>query len=238
MEAQLTQTAVKALAFDTGGTVLDWHRGIRTALAETGARHGVERDWTGITNAYRRRALQRMTNQVDPGFNIDDVHRSVLDELVGEYGLDVFLDAERTAIARCWHSLDAWPDFPAALERLRRSYIAVSFTILSVSLIIDTARRNGLHWDAVISCEMLKVYKPRPEAYQQAAKLLQLEPGAIMMVACHNFDLDAARSAGYRTCFVRRPDEWGPAGPPDPIPNPANDLIVDGFVHLAERMGT
>jgi FMN phosphatase YigB (HAD superfamily) len=34
MEAQLTQTSVKALAFDTGGTVLDWHRGIRTALAE------------------------------------------------------------------------------------------------------------------------------------------------------------------------------------------------------------
>ena len=238
MEAQLTQPGVKALAFDTGGTVLDWHRGIRTALAETGARHGVERDWTGITNAYRRRSLQRMTDQVNPGFNIDDVHRSVLDELVGEYGLDVFLDAGRTAIARCWHSLDAWPDFPAALERLRRSYIAVSFTILSVSLIIDTARRNGLHWDAVISCEMLKVYKPRPEAYLQAAKLLQIEPGAIMMVACHNFDLDAARGAGYRTCFVRRPDEWGPAGPPDPIPNPANDLIVDGFVHLAERMGT
>jgi 2-haloacid dehalogenase len=238
MEAQLTQPEVKALAFDTGGTVLDWHRGIRTALAETGARHVVERDWTGITNAYRRRALQRMTNQVNPGFNIDDVHRSVLDELAGEYRLDMFSDAERNAIARCWHSLDAWPDFPDALERLRGSYIAVSFTILSVSLIIATARRNGLHWDAVISCEMLKAYKPRLETYQQAAKLLQLEPGAIMMVACHNFDLDAARSVGYRTCFVRRPDEWGPAGPPDPIPNPASDLIVDGFGQLAERMGT
>ena len=58
------------------------------------------------------------------------------------------------------------------------------------------------------------------------------------MVACHNFDLDAARSMGYQTCFVRRPDEWGPPGPPDPVANPASDLIVDGFVHLAERMGT
>ena len=229
---------VKALAFDTGGTVLDWHSGIRAALAETGARHGVERDWAGMTNTYRRRALQRMTSQVNPGFNIDDVHRTVLDELADEYRLDMISGAERTAIVRCWHSLDAWPDFPAALERLRRNHIVVSFTILSVSLIIDTARRNGLHWDAVISCEMLRVYKPRPEAYQQAAELLQLEPGAIMMVACHNFDLDAARSAGYRTCFVRRPDEWGAAGPPDPTPNPSNDLIVDGFAHLADRMGT
>jgi 2-haloacid dehalogenase len=62
---------------------------------------------------------------------------------------------------------------------------------------------------------MLGVYKSRPEAYQRAARLLQLEPGEIVMVACHNFDLDAAESVGYRTCFVRRPDEWGPGGPPD-----------------------
>ena len=27
---------VKALTFDTGGTILDWHTGFRTALAETG----------------------------------------------------------------------------------------------------------------------------------------------------------------------------------------------------------
>jgi 2-haloacid dehalogenase len=228
---------IKALAFDTGGTVLDWHTGIRAALAETGGRHRVERDWSSITNAYRRRALQRMTNQKNPGFNIDDVHRRLLDELVLEHGLDMFSETERSAIARRWHSLDAWPDFPPALQRLRGRHIAVSFTILSVSLIIDTARRNGLHWDAVISCEMLDVYKPRPEAYQHAARLLQLQPHDIMMVACHNFDLDAARGVGYRTCFVHRPDEWGPAGPPDPVPNPASDLVVTDFAQLAERMG-
>jgi 2-haloacid dehalogenase len=137
---------VKALCFDTGGTVLDWHSGIRATLFETGRRHGVEHDWTSLTNAYRRRSLQRMTNQTSPGFNIDDVHRSVLDELLAEHGLDMFSDAERAAIARHWHALDAWPDFPPALRRLHERYIVVSFTILSVSLIIDTARRNKLHW--------------------------------------------------------------------------------------------
>ncbi len=121
---------VKALAFDTGGTVLDWHSGIRAALAEAGARHGVERDWAGMTNTYRSRALRCMTSQVNPGFNIDDVHRTVLDELADEYRLDMVSGAERTAIVRRWHSLDAWPDFPAALERLRRNHIVVSFTIL------------------------------------------------------------------------------------------------------------
>jgi len=33
---------------------------------------------------------------------------------------------------------------------------------------------------------------------------------------------------------VRRPEEWGPAGPPDPVPHPACDLVVDGFAELAE----
>ena len=52
---------VKALTFDTGGTVLDWHSGIRSALSATGERHGLVRDWAAITNTYRRRSLQRMT---------------------------------------------------------------------------------------------------------------------------------------------------------------------------------
>jgi 2-haloacid dehalogenase len=229
---------IKALAFDTGGTVLDWHSGIRSALFAAGSRHGLVRDWAAIANAWRRRALQSMTGQVRPAFNIDDAHRRVLDELVDEYQLGVLSEAERAAITRQWHSLDAWPDFPPALQRLRSRHVAVSFTILSVSLIIDTARRNRLQWDAVISCEMLGVYKPLADAYRQAARLLQLDCDQILMVACHNFDLDAARGVGYRTCFVRRPDEWGAAGPPDPIPNPANDLIVDGFGELAERVGT
>src|SRR5260370_27873180 len=83
---------------------------------------------------------------------------------------------------------------------------------------------------------MLRVYKARPEAYQLAAKFLGVPPGEILMVACHNFDLDAARGQGYRTAFVRRPDEWGPNGPPDPVPNPATDLVVTGFAELAARL--
>jgi 2-haloacid dehalogenase len=83
---------------------------------------------------------------------------------------------------------------------------------------------------------MLRVYKPRPEAYQRAAKLVGVSPGEILMVACHNFDLNAARAVGYRTAFVRRMDEWGPSGPPDPNPDPATDLVVEGFVELAEQL--
>ena len=74
------------------------------------------------------------------------------------------------------------------------------------------------------------------EAYQTAARWLNLAPAQILMVACHNFDLNAAHKAGFRTAFVRRPDEWGPEGPPDPNPNTAYDFIEDNFDALRQRV--
>jgi 2-haloacid dehalogenase len=229
---------LKFLAFDTGGTILDWHGGLAAALSEAGERTGIAHDWHDFVNEYRRRALQRMTGTLDPPFNIDDVHRDVLDELLRERALDAIPAEDRARVRRCWHRLDCWPDFRDNFARLKARYVCLSFTILSLALIIDVSRRNGIAWDAVISCEMLRAYKPRPEAYRGAARLLQADPAEILMVACHNFDLNAARAEGFRTAFVRRPDEWGPAAPPDPVPNPATDLIVDGFAALADRLGT
>ena len=87
-----------------------------------------------------------MTNTVDPGFNIDDVHRDVLGELFDENGLGGSAE-ERQAIAERWHQLDAWPDFAAALRRIRRHHTCVSFTILSLSAKIaggNTARMYNL----------------------------------------------------------------------------------------------
>jgi len=85
-----------------------------------------------------------MTSRVDPYFNIDDVHRDVVDKVFDENGLGGSVE-ERRAITGSWHRLDAWPDFATALRRLRRHRICVSFTILSLSLVVDVSRRNGIH---------------------------------------------------------------------------------------------
>ncbi|MEL0112965.1 MAG: HAD family hydrolase [Rickettsiales bacterium] len=233
--------SVKALTFDTGGTILDWHTGFSAALAEAGAKHGIDKDWGKLANELRRKSLGRMLRLGEhepPAYNFDGSHRMSLDELCAENGLDAFSEEDRRAI--WWdraHTLQCWPDFPATLPRLREKFICASFTILSFRIIIDTARRNGLSWDAVISCEAIGKYKILPEAYQGCAKFLQLDVGEILMVACHNFDLDAAKAVGFKTAFVRRPDEWGVEGPPDPDPNPQHDIIVDTFPELAESLG-
>lgn len=231
---------IRALAFDTGGTVLDWHGGLVAALSQVGAVHAISLDWDAVANDWRRRAMKGIVGHIadteHPGFNMDDVHGRTLDEVLAQHGLDTFTEAERHRLWRAWHELDAWPDFPAAQAALREKFPVVSFTMLPTALVVDVSRRNGVTWDAVISCEMIGVYKPHAQAYATAARWMALEPSQILMVACHNFDLNAAHKAGFRTAFVRRPDEWGPEGPPDPNPNMAYDFIEDNFDTLRQRM--
>ena len=227
---------VKALTFDTGGTVLDWHSGLVRVLSKAGAAHGFALDWHEVANDWRRRAMKAIVGQVRPAFNMDDVHRRTLAETLAHHGLGGLGAEEVEEVWAEWHRLDAWPDFPGALAQLKRLLPVVSFTMLPTALVVDVSRRNGFVWDAIISCEMLGVYKPNLEAYATTAKWLGLEPASILMVACHNFDLNAAKKAGFKTAFIRRPDEWGPSGPPDPNPNMDYDIVEDGFVPLLRRV--
>jgi len=237
----MVSETVKALTFDTGGTILDWHTGFSSILKKIGQRHGLERDWPDIANQLRKRSLEKIINLGEfetPTINFDDAHALVVDELCRENGLENFSSEERRKIA--WeapHNFETWDDFPQTLPRLKQKYLCCSFTILSFRIIMDTARKNSISWDAVFSCEAIGKYKTLPDPYETVAKWLQLHPSQICMVACHNFDLDAAKKVGFKTAFVKRPDEWGFAGPPDPVPNPNHDIIVDTFPQLAEKLG-
>lgn len=238
----MSLSGIKALTFDTGGTVLDWHTGFRDAFAVAGARHGVKRDWGALTNELRRNSMEAMLDlghDGPPAYNFDETHRFCLDRLLADEGLDIFDDADRHAIA--WdapHNFTAWPDVQPGLAALRSRYIVASFTLLSYRLVIDSSRRNGLTWDAVLSCEGLGVYKLLPEAYLRASRMLQLSPEECLMVACHPFDLDAAAKVGFRTALIRRPTEWGVhvEGLADMPPSGTYDVEVDSMLELDARL--
>ena len=232
---------IRALTFDTGGTILDWHTGFSNAFRAAGDKHGIERDWPAITNDLRRRSMRAMLNlgaDEPPAYNFDGAHRTVVEELVKEHGLGAFTDDDIHAIAyTAPHSFTCWPDFPAVSPKLRQRYTVVSFTILSFRIIIDTAKANGLTWDAVFSCEAIGKYKPLPEAYQSVARFLQLKPSQCLMVACHDFDLNAAQAVGFKTAFIRRADEWGAEGPPPrQLSDQPHDIIVGTFPELAAAL--
>lgn len=226
----------RAIAFDTGGTVLDWHSSMLDEVKQVHVWQELAFDRHEFVNTWRRNTMKGIVGQVSPAFHMDDVHWNALEETIAAFRLPPPSPEVLDQLWRGWHRLRAWSEFPAALEKLRQRLPVVSFTMLPTSLVVDVSRANGITWDAIISCQMIGVYKPHPQAYQTAARWLGIAPQNILMVACHNFDLNAAQDAGFKTAFVRRPDEWGPTGPPDPRPNRTYDYVCDDFDELAAEV--
>lgn len=226
----------KAVLFDTGGTVLDWHGSLVSTLTHMAPWPGADLDPHAFVNEWRRRSMGAIVGQVRPPFDMDDVHRDTLTTTCDHFGLPALPAAQHDALWQAWHRVAAWPDFAPALQRLRAHLPVVSFTMLPTALVVEVSRVNRLTWDAIVSCQMIGVYKPHAEAYLTAARWIGLPTSDLLMVACHNFDLNAAQDQGMRTAFVRRPGEWGPSGPPDPQPNRTYDLVVDDFTALADTV--
>ena len=100
------------------------------------------------------------------------------------------------------------------------------------------AKRAGLPWDAILSAELAERYKPDAAMYLTAVDLLDLDADDVMMVAAHEYDLDASRDAGLHTAYVHRPLEWGPdeAADAEKPDDSAYDVVVDDFDELADRL--
>ena len=76
-----------AIAFDTGGTVLDWHGSLVDELAQMTRWQGISFELHQFANDWRRRTMKGIVGQVRPVFNMDDVHLLALDETMREFGL-------------------------------------------------------------------------------------------------------------------------------------------------------
>jgi 2-haloacid dehalogenase len=200
--------AVRALVFDVFGTLVDWRSGVTDAFRAM----RVPGDPEELADAWRARyrpILAEVNNHARPWGNFDDLHLVTLTDLLTERGVDLPAE-QRRRLVRSWHQLDPWPDVPRGLDALRRQRVTSALSNGHLALLIDLARHGDIRFDCLLSAELAHAYKPAPEAYLTAARLLGVEPGELMLVAAHPWDLEGARAAGLRTAFVYRPLEYGP----------------------------
>jgi len=168
---------------------------------------------------------------------LDVLHRESLEELLPSFHLERLTSSEQERLVFAWHRLDPWPDAAAGLELLRRSYVVATLSNGNVSLLVDLIRHAGLRFDAVLSAEVARSYKPAPAVYSMALDLLDLRPEQALMVAAHADDLEAAAAVGMRTAFVSRPAEWGGHQHFQPPPRGHFDIQAADFADLARQLG-
>lgn len=102
----------RAILFDTGGTVLDWHGSLAGEVRDLRAEQFRDVDPGEFVNEWRRRTMRVIVGQVRPAFDMDDVHLRALDETVAHFGMSPLEGSTRQRLWQGWHRLRAWPDFP------------------------------------------------------------------------------------------------------------------------------
>jgi 2-haloacid dehalogenase len=233
---------VKALVFDTFGTVVDWRGSVIKAGEKLSREIGQNIDWTAFAEEWRRVGYHQQIAKIRAGeapYETTDVfmmHK--LEELIPKYGLKGLSDDQVEWLHKVWHRLDPWPDAVEGLMRLKKKFVIATLSNGNVALLVNMAKHGGLPWDMVLSAELVEKFKPEPEMYLSAGRLLGLPMHQVMMTAAHLRDLYASREHKMRTGFVRRPLEWGKDGPQEGEPDREKiDVVASSFVDLAEQLG-
>lgn len=235
-----TMPDVKALIFDTFGTVVDWRGSIVEEGAAWGKTKGLNIDWAAFADRWRAGyapAMDKVRKGEMPWTNLDGLHRMLLEDVLKEFRIEGLSEEEKDNWNRVWHRLKPWPDSVTGLTRLKKKYTIAPCSNGNVALLNDMAKRSGLPWDLILGAEVARHYKPDREAYLTSVSLLGLKPEDVMMCAAHRGDLNSARSFGLRTGFIHRPHEYGPTRQPDSAKPGDFDVVSENMVDLASKMG-
>jgi 2-haloacid dehalogenase len=234
-----TEGALRAIVFDTFGTVVDWRGSLIDALRRFGTERDLQVPWEKLADRWRA-AYKPNLDRVRRGdlrwTILDELHRAALVELLPEFGIASLPESDLRLLTGCWHRLAPWPDSVEGLRRLRSKYIIGPLSNGNLSLLVDLAKYGGLPWDVIFGSDLFLHYKPDPETYLGACALLGLPPEQVMMAAAHNEDLAAAKELGLQTAFILRPTEHGPGQTSNLRADQPWDIIATDLIDLADKL--
>ena len=226
---------IKVLAFDVFGTVVDWHGSLVNEIE----RLSLDVDSSEFALAWRAGyapAMQRVRSGELEWTLLDDLHRMILDEILLQFDLVSLSESQKQQLNKAWHRLEAWPDSVEGLQRLKSRYIICTLSNGNIGLLANMAKAAGLPWDCILSAELFRKHKPDPDTYLGIAKVFDLAPEQVMLVAAHQNDLAAAQDCGLKTAYIERPMEFGSTQLKDVSPNSENTLHAKNIVELASLL--
>lgn len=139
--------------------------------------------------------------------NFGSVAGMSLDMLAMRLGVTLAPE-DREAILNTMLALPPHREVPTALERLRGADFRLAVLTNAAQKTAETQLTNaGLidRFDAVLSVEAVRRFKPAPEVYEMATSRLAEHRDNVRMVTCHDWDIAGALNAGWRAAFVARP---------------------------------
>ncbi len=144
---------------------MDWRSSIAREARFILEPFGHHLDWNAFADAWRNEyqpGMEEVRSGRIPFSKLDVLHRRNLERFLPRFKVAGLPDAVLHDLTLAWHRLDAWPEVPAALKRLKAKFRIAPVSNGNISLMVDLARRNELPWDAILSAEVAGDYKPKP----------------------------------------------------------------------------
>jgi 2-haloacid dehalogenase len=221
-----TLMSTRVIAFDVNETLLDLSV-LDPVFAELFGDASVRAEWfaqmlqVGFVGAITDRYVDLATAQ-----------RAALDMVAQRRGAALPGDAA-DHLAASMRTLPAHPEVAGALARLR----AGGHQLAALSNSPHDAEQAQLahagltdSFDAILSADAVRAFKPRPEPYQLTARTFDVATRDVTFVAAHAWDIAGASAAGCRVAFVARPGM--PRNPIDPDP----DIVGADLSEVADRI--
>src|SRR6202011_3769010 len=174
----LDLSSIKALFFDVFGTVVDWRTSIARESELILNPKGYALDCVAFAAPWRdayQPAMEKVRTGKIPFSKLDVLHRRNLERILPRFALGGLDETVLANLNLFWHRLDAWPDVPPGLACLRNGFLLAPVSNGNIALMADLARRNHLHWDAILGAEVAGDYKPKPRVYLASAEAFNLE---------------------------------------------------------------
>ena len=193
--------ATRAVVFDAYGTLFDVHSAVARHAAAVGPEAAqlseiwrtkqLEYSWV-LSLAGRYESFWTLTERaLDHAFaRCPGANRATREQLLAAYS-----------------TLDAYPEVPAAVDRLRTR--GLSTGILSnggPTMLRDALNSAGLggKFDAVLSVEAAGIFKTSPATYQLAVDAFAVPLRDVVFVSSNRWDIAGAAAFGFRSVWVNR----------------------------------
>jgi 2-haloacid dehalogenase len=199
---------VRTYVFDAYGTLFDVH----AAIAHHRAAAGPDAD--RCSEIWRTKQLEYTWTLTLAGRYVDfwTLTAQALDYALAR--VPTVNGALRPQLLDAYLSLKAFPDVRATLADLKvreaRLAILSNGTPHMLSRAVEAAGMSGL-FEAVLSVDAVRMYKPRPEVYTLVTDRFSIKAEEVVFVSSNRWDVMGAASFGFRPLWLNRadlPDEY------------------------------
>ena len=219
---------IEACVFDAYGTLFNVH----SAVARGGQALGDRAQ--AVSDLWRQKQLEYTWLRSLMASHADfwQVTGDGLDFALESNGVED--SALRDQLMTLYMTLDAYPDVPDCLARLRAAGRATAILSNGTPKMLEAAVQSaGLaaHLDDVLSIEEVGIYKPDARVYQLAVDRLEVAPPKICFVSTNAWDASGAANFGFTVAWMNRFDKR-----PEKLPGTLATIITS-LTELPDLLG-